>query len=293
MMSKDSEVLNRPKNTPNELLTPKSELVLFTWKDTTKNEKYFSSLVTLPNVKAVKFNDLNFPNRVKFDDDAQTIILQKKVTKRQQFESCLIHDKSDINFPQVKQHVQREILIIEKEPKYLVTLDRVRIDTSTAEITTFEYYSDTFKQSNNRKIKALDKFCKFYQPLYKSRLVSLFFVTLTAYDKAQIDIKQFIDAVKLRLKRNDQNMLGYIWTLEVSEGNHAHYHLCFATKRINIVGSNLPEHLKFESLWGTRTEIDFVKKNVRHYLAKYFAKHNYRIFEHRSYAMSNKLNLPT
>jgi hypothetical protein len=53
--------------------------------------------------------------------------------------------------------------------------------------------------------------------------------------------------------------------------------------------SGIPEELKFEDLWGQRTEIDFVKKNIRHYMAKYFAKHNSRAIGRRSYGISRKL----
>lgn len=278
-------------NKPNkELLTRKSEIVLYTWNSSIKNDEYYSNLETIPYKPAVRLNDINYPNRVKYEADAQSIILQKKSSRKSTFESCLINNKSEEKI----QPLLREFLIIEKAPKYYTTLDKICIDAATLEITRHDYLTDSFKQANNRKIKALDRFCSFYQPHYKKRNVSLFFVTLTSYgNHAQNTIKQFIDSVKFRLKYNDSKVLGYIWTLEVSEHNHAHYHLCFATDRLNLQGAKLPDYLKFESLWGARTETTFVKKNVRHYLAKYFAKHNYRLFEHRSYGTSQRLNLPT
>ena len=292
MSNKISATTDAPTKRNKELSTPKGEITLYAWKQTERNESYMSNLVAIPNHKAIRFNDVNHPDRLKFEPDASTEILQKKIAKRVHFESCLINHKSEKTKTPKNQRVQREILIVERETKYLTTLDRVVIDVNTGEINKFNYSTDSFKQSNHRKIRALDRFCGFYQPLYRKHKVSLFFVTLTAYDKAQCDIKQFLDAVKFRLKYNNRNVLGYIWTLEVSENNHAHYHMCFATERVNIVGGCIPDVFKFESLWGARTEIEFVKKNVRHYLSKYFAKHNYRLFEHRSYGTSNKLNLP-
>ena len=292
MSDKISASVEAPIKRNKEVSTSKGELTLYAWKQTERNGSYMSNLVAIPNHKAIKLNDISHPGRLKFEQDASTEILQKKIAKRVRFESCLINHKSEETKTSKYQRLQREILIVEREPKYLTTLDRVVIDVNTGEINKFNYSTDSFKQSNHRKIKALDKFCSFYQPLYRKHKVSLFFVTLTAYDRAQIDIKQFIDAVKFRLKYNQHSVLGYIWTLEVSENNHAHYHMCFATERVHIVGGRIPGIFKFESLWGARTEIEFVKKNVRHYLSKYFAKHNYRLFEHRSYGMSNKLNLP-
>jgi hypothetical protein len=88
------------------------------------------------------------------------------------------------------------------------------------------------------------------------------------------------------MKREGLNLRGFIWTAEISDNLHFHYHLCIAIDRVNW--KTIPERLKFEKAWGQRTEIDFVKKNVRHYMAKYFAKCDARVLYKRSYGKSNK-----
>ncbi|NBX28766.1 MAG: hypothetical protein EBR55_11105, partial [Chitinophagia bacterium] len=46
--------------------------------------------------------------------------------------------------------------------------------------------------------------------------------------------------------------------------------------RAKLRGGKIPKLLKFDKIWGQRTEIDFVKKNVVGYMSKYFAKSNLR-----------------
>jgi hypothetical protein len=97
-----------------------------------------------------------------------------------------------------------------------------------------------------------------------------------------------IEALQQRYKRHGKNILGYVWTLEVSENKHIHYHLAIATSRTNLQGAKLPKWMKADNIWGRRTGVEFVRKNIRHYMAKYFAKHNARIEGMRSYGMSLK-----
>jgi hypothetical protein len=59
-------------------------------------------------------------------------------------------------------------------------------------------------------------------------------------------------------------------------------------KNANLEGAKLPKWMKADSIWGKRTQVEFVRKNIRHYMAKYFAKHNARIEGLRSYGMSTK-----
>jgi hypothetical protein len=48
--------------------------------------------------------------------------------------------------------------------------------------------------------------------------------------------------------------------------------------------------MKLESVWGARTQVEFVRKNIRHYMAKYFAKENARIIGVRSFGSYIKKN---
>ena len=192
------------------------------------------------------------------------------------FESCLIHNKCN------------KIGKVRTRPKWLTSLAVFEPDSEGYPIQVEVYETNDFKASNYRKIKALDKFCNYYQPLYKKKEVTLFFLTFTAMNKAKLSFKTMLKVIREYFKRIGFPIRGFIWTLEVSENLHAHYHIAIATDRMNLKGKEIPELLKFDNIWGMRTEIDFVKKNVKHYMSKYFAKHNYRLEGFRSYGKSSK-----
>jgi hypothetical protein len=188
--------------------------------------------------------------------------------------SCLLLHKSDY-------------LLVRTQPKWFTDLMCENYDTNSGELLSYEVHqTNDFKRSNNGKIKALNKFCNHFQPLYRKRQVSLLFYTLTTANQSASTISGIIDVLKMRLKRKKQPLLGYIWTSEVSENLHWHYHLCIAVNRLDIVGKSLPDHLKLDSVWEAICQVEFVKKNVKYYLSKYFAKHNYRINGIRSYGIS-------
>jgi len=195
------------------------------------------------------------------------------------FESCLIHNKSHRIGKE-----KRGVLVVQTKPKWLTNLAVFEKDQEGSLLMKEVYGTNSFKASNNRKIKALDRFCNRYQPLYKQRKVTLLFLTFTNANKCK-EWKIMMHIISEYFKREGNKILDYVWTAEVSENLHFHYHLCIAIDRVKW--NKIPERLKFESLWGQRTEIDFVKKNVRHYMAKYFAKSNYRIEGIRSYGLSN------
>ena len=294
MQGKDTISKEPPKKRFNEVSTKDIEFHAFEWIQSDRNQNYESGLVLLKNKKNIEFNDLHFPNRSRYKPTLSEVLDELKIEKlyrsrQSQFESCLKHNNSDFYRTKPKP----EYLIVEREPKHFTILNKVSLNYTTGEVSTRNHITDSFKQSNHRKIKALDKFCSFYQPLYENYSVSLFFVTLTSYDKyAKQNIQQFVDAMKVRFKSTGLTLLGYLWTLEVSHDNHPHYHLCIATNRLKKTRRKLPDTLKFESLWGARTKTEFVKYNVKHYLSKYFAKDNYRIQKHRSYGISKNLLLP-
>lgn len=186
--------------------------------------------------------------------------------------SCLIHDNSD------------GILRIKTRPKWFSNLYHERVDVVTGEVLMSEVYStDEIKSSNGRKIKRLDAFCNHFQPLYQKKQVTLLFYTLTQANEASTNISGAIDALKMRFKRREVTFYGYVWTAEVSEKLMFHYHICVAVSRLELKGKKLPDWLKLDDVWGRRTGVEFVKRNVRHYMAKYFAKHNARVVGMRSY----------
>lgn len=200
------------------------------------------------------------------------------------FESCLIHDKSDFF-----RYKNGENLIVKTLPKWLTNLQVWKRDTETGEDNLVGLLTtDEFKASNYRKIKALDKFCGYYQPQYQDKTVTMLFLTFTRANHAKKDWKKMVDHITQTFKRIGIPVRGFIWTSEVSleYGIHWHYHLCIAIDRVKW--KKIPKQLKFESVWGQRTEIDFVKKNIKHYMAKYFAKHSARVEGLRSYGKSSK-----
>ena len=146
--------------------------------------------------------------------------------------------------------------------------------------------TNDFKASNSKKIKALDLFCAKYQPLYKAKQVSLLFVTLTRANFARLTISDLLYSAQKKYARNGFKILDYVWTFEISKGLHLHYHICFAIDRINIKNEKMPEWLKLDELWGQSTNIEFIKKNVRHYMAKYFAKNQFRAIGFKSFGIS-------
>lgn len=180
--------------------------------------------------------------------------------------SCLKHHNSD-RFSALK---------VKTSPKRFTDLLHTKIDTDTGEIITSVYTTNEFKQANGRKIKAINSFVDYFEPLYKRRKISMLFYTLTLaeYGKPIADV---IDALKLRCKRNGKPILGYVWISEVSEDLHWHYHIAIAVDRINVKDKSLPDYLKIDNLWPSRTGVEFVRNSIRHYMSKYFAKNPFKI----------------
>jgi hypothetical protein len=180
--------------------------------------------------------------------------------------------------------------IIKTESKWQVDLLQSNLDKETGEIlSTSVYQTDDLKSGNNRKIKAVNRFCDYFNPMYKRKEVSLFFHTLTtanvSYEKG-VNIRKAMKLYKQRLKRNGVNVRGFLWVLEISEKGHIHYHSIVATDRLNYKGGKIPEFLKMNDIWKSHTRIEFIKKEVRYYLACYFTKCQYRLQKHRSYGLS-------
>ena len=218
------------------------------------------------------------------------------------FESCLLNDKSD-TFDRSKGGKSFEIdlkneknsktnrektgkkllsdrlLAIAKEPKWVTTLQYIEIDSETGEclgLNTLE--TDSFKASNASKIRAMDVFSNAYDHLYSQRKVTLLFHTFTRANACNTTWSRFMELLLTRYKRLGVPVLGYVWVLEVGEKDSMiHYHLATAIRRTRF--KTLPKQLKFEDAWGSRTKFEFVKKNVRRYMAKYFAKNRHRVLD--------------
>jgi len=196
--------------------------------------------------------------------------------------SCLLRNNAEIKNPEI---------LISKTPKWLTTLEEPKcIDTGTGEIIYEDYETDDFKASRNRKIKTVEKFCNYYEPLYQARKVSLLFHTFTRLNYAKQDMRRMVDNAKFRYNSLKRPIRGYLWALELENKDksiHIHYHFIVAIDRIQV--KKIPEALKFQDLWGQRTGVEFIKKTIKGYLSKYLYKSDYKMLGRRSYSISRKL----
>lgn len=196
---------------------------------------------------------------------------------------CLIDNNSEIS--------GNDVLTIQTAPKWLTALKVHDVDTDSGEIfhNVDTYETNSLKQSTGRKIKKVGLFCDTYQEPYRRHDVSLLFHTFTQYNLsnfAGLGFAPMLDNVKYHYERIERPIKGYVWVLECSEDLHVHYHLAVAIDRLNV--KSIPDYLKFEDVWGQRTGVEFVKKNVRNYMSKYMSKQNARVEGLRSYGSSLK-----
>jgi len=198
--------------------------------------------------------------------------------------SCLIHNNSGrIIFGD----------LISNIPKWLTTLSVEKENLSTGEIEDFEVYTNDFKSSNDRKIKAIKKFCNYYEPLYRKRKVSVLFHTFTRADLANLDISMMLECAKRRYEALKRPIRGYLWVRQLKEnddmdfGYHIHYHLVVAIDRLEV--KEMPKELIFDDLWGQITNVQFVKKSVRGYLMKELNHNDAKILNRRQYSISSRL----
>lgn len=195
------------------------------------------------------------------------------------FRTCLIHTNSDGFEPKIR--------YVKTQPKWNTDLWYDTFNPDSGEhLESGIYQTNEIRQSNNKRIKRIDAFCSHYKPLYRRGEVSLFFYTLTIANEVETSISAIIDVLKMRLKRRGIKFHDYLWVAEVSENLHFHYHLVVASERVQCKGKSLPAWLMLDDAWGAGTQVQFVKKDVQRYLAKYMSKHNARVIGLRSYGTS-------
>ena len=175
-----------------------------------------------------------------------------------------------------------------RTPKYLSTFAYFDYDQETGEEHLKYYETDDLKGANSRKIKAIDKFSNYYHPLYKSKEISLLFHTFTRVQQSSTTMRRVLDNIKNRYHSLGYPIRGYLWILEVSENDHIHYHLTIAIDRIQV--KKMPEELKFNGLWGQRTQVKFVKRSVRGYLKKYLSKDRSKVLKMRNYGTGRQID---
>ena len=197
-----------------------------------------------------------------------------------------IPDETDI----VCKSIIDKLWLAQYEPKYLTTLRKVTRNIITGEISEDVeiVVGDIYKRlkRRNRSIKA---FADHFAPLYARYKVSMFFFTLTIADHTGVDIRNILDILKKRGKAQKPDscpIIGYHWVLELASDNHIHYHACVVTNRMNIVGKRMPKWLKLDNVWGARTQVVFVEKDVHQYLSNYLNKGFIPIVGKRMYGKS-------
>lgn len=176
--------------------------------------------------------------------------------------------------------------LVRTKPKWFTDLLQTDFDRNTGEILAQSVYrTDDLTSGNNRKIKAVNRFCEHFKQPYAKRQVSLFFYTFTVANQAKVTIRSCFDAFTKRLKRRGIRLHGYIWILEISDNLHVHYHALVATDRVRCKGSKLPDYFKLDDVWGANCQVQFIRKSVRYYLAQYFTKNKNRIVGKRQYGL--------
>ncbi|MBA7550989.1 hypothetical protein ES705_43522 [subsurface metagenome] len=197
---------------------------------------------------------------------------------------CLIRNKSS---------KIETVSFISEIPKWMTILEKEMINEETGEIIYEDYQTNDFKASKGRKIRTVNKFCDYYEPLFRKREVSLLFHTFTRLDYSKKDMITMMECAKRRYKALNRPIRGYLWALELKKnekmnsGYNIHYHLVVAIDRYRV--NKIPERLKFEDLWGQRTGVEFVRRSVRAYLSKYLYKSDCKLLGRRSYAISRNL----
>ena len=193
----------------------------------------------------------------------------------------------DMYLPEKEDEINQDYHISTK-PKWITTLIKEQIDLQSKKVVTREeYQTNDMKSSVNRKVNTVNKFCDYYDPLYRDKKVSLLFHTFTRINYSKKDMATMVECAKRRYKSLKRPIRGFIWVLEVSETNHIHYHFIVAIDRFEV--KKIPEELKFQDLWGQRTGVEFIRKSVKSYLTKYLYKSDKKIIGKRSYAISRKL----
>lgn len=262
---------------PNEVKPPKTHKAWFTWLKTTRNPKYLDGIHPLKPIEPRSSGLSSFESCL-LNDKSDKIDRFERAKRLEFDQKNAINTKTDRRKTGKKGLSERSLAIV-KEPKHIVTLQYIEIDAETGEclgLNTLE--TDSFKSSNASKIRAMDLFSDVYNDLYYRRRVTLLFHTFTRANACNKTWSGFMDLLLKRYKRLGIPVLGYVWVLEVGEKDGMiHYHLVTAINRTRF--KTLPRQLKFEDAWRSRTKFEFVQKNVRRYMAKYFAKNRHRVLD--------------
>jgi len=180
------------------------------------------------------------------------------------------------------------ILHIATQSKWNTTMIKGTHDVNTGELlASSEVISTDVSIRLKRRKSALNGFVDHFDASYRSRSISMLSLTFTKANETTSTIRSVLDNFRKRCKRNDCQVFGYFWVLDISANLHVHYHVLVAVQRIDIKGKPMPLWLKMHDVWNRHTEVAFVRKSLRGYLAKYLEKNrDMKVLGKRMYGKS-------
>jgi len=206
--------------------------------------------------------------------------------------ACLLHNISSRNFVTGRPVYDKIYGVVQSNPKWITILSRHETTKFENVTKISNHETNDLKASKHRMIQSVQKFCDYYEPLYQSKKVSIFFFTFTRANYSDKTIATMLECVKRRLKSLKWHLRAYLWVFEAKEnakmegGFHLHYHLVIVVNRVNI--DKIPDELKMDELWGQLTNVEFIKYTVKGYLSKYLYKTDAKVCSKRRYGVSRK-----
>jgi len=169
-----------------------------------------------------------------------------------------------------------KLLMMLKKPKNKTLL--VGEESGLYEITDLE-------RAIKSRLRSFNRFFSKFHSLFKRREVSLLFITLTTpyeleqvlFDKGLADeirakYRKCWLSYKKRFEREGVKILGYLKLVDVGwRGEKIHFHNVLAVPRMKV--DKIYDWLKPDSgVWPWHSRVEFVRKDVRKYLADYLRK---------------------
>lgn len=128
-------------------------------------------------------------------------------------------ERLEVNCPKTPKH---EITFINRENGHKFKVDDIQLTTYKRNLMVnqfFEIFTNTEKYS---------------------------IIESSFLDNDSFPLSKVISCIKSKLKRNGNNVFGYIWVIDVGANQKPHFHLAIAIKKINTLNNKLPEYLKLK-----------------------------------------------
>jgi len=178
-----------------------------------------------------------------------------------------------------------------KKPKHILTFSQEGVGV--------ENETNNLLLLLQRRKGRFREFFNIFEPLYKQRKISFLIITLTTPYTLE-DVKNnkklakelrdlfrtFWNSYRRRHLRKLNKVYGFLKLIDVGEqGEKLHFHLVVAIPRVRF--HKIPDWLKPDKgLWEWLSQVQFIRKSVRGYLAKYLGKPMFDLPKYwRSYEM--------